>query len=130
MKKPGMIFDFNNENLIWDDVIVPMWRAGYNCLKPTLRRSEIKQVMQMTTDTKVTRESTEVIVKIMDSKHDKANLEDIAQSAHQLYMKEKIMHLHLLKYFEELFGVTLVKLNTDPVEIGINPDAKLLSSRY
>ena len=38
--------------------------------------------------------------------------------------------LHLLKNFEDLFNGTLGKWNTEPVEIKLNQDAKLLSSRY
>ena len=38
MDKLSMIFDFNNKNLIWEDIIVPMWRSGDNCPKPTSNR--------------------------------------------------------------------------------------------
>ena len=97
MKKLNMVVDFKNKNLIWDDTIVPMWIAVDDFPKPKLRRSEIKQGMKWTAETKVTREETERIDKIIDSKYKKANLDKITQSAHQLYVKEKVMLLHLLK---------------------------------
>ena len=40
------------------------------------------------------------------------------------------MLFHPLKGFEDLFYGTLGKWNTEPVEIKLNQDAKLLSSRY
>ena len=55
MKKLGVIVNFKNENLIWDDYIVPMWISGANILKPTLKRSKIKEVMQYTDNPRVTR---------------------------------------------------------------------------
>ena len=67
--------------------------------------------MQHTVKPRVTRESTEGVVKIIDSKYEKSNLKNSSQSAHQLYAKEKIMLLHLLKYFEDLFDGILGKWN-------------------
>ena len=59
--------------------------------------------MQQKDDTKVNREVTERTVKIIDSKYEKANLEEIYQPAHQLYAKEKVILLNLLKDIEDLF---------------------------
>ena len=42
MKKPGMVVNFNIENLIWNSFIIPMWRDGDNFLKPTLCRARKK----------------------------------------------------------------------------------------
>ena len=55
IKKLGMIVNFKNEKLIWDCVIVPMWRSGYNRPNPTLNKSEIKQVIQPKANSRVTR---------------------------------------------------------------------------
>ena len=59
--------------------------------------------MQQKDDTKVNREVTERTVKIIDSKYEKANLEEIYQPEHQLYAKEKVILLNLLKDIEDLF---------------------------
>ena len=75
--------------------------------------------MQRTSDPTVTTEATEIIVKILDNKYKKANLEEIYQSSHQLYAKEKVILLHLLKDFEYIFDGRLGKWNTYPVEIKI-----------
>ena len=42
MKKPGMIVNFKNEYLIWDYIIIPMWRDGANIPKHSLNRFKIK----------------------------------------------------------------------------------------
>ena len=82
MKKLVMIVGFNSKNSIW-----VIWRSWDNCLKPTLSRDKINQVMQHTAEPKVIRESTEVILKILDSKYKKSNLKEISQSEHQLNTK-------------------------------------------
>ena len=79
MKKLCMISEFNNENLIWEDLIIPMWRDIDNLPNPTLIRSEINQVMQRTADPNATREAVETIFKILDSEYEKSNLEEISQ---------------------------------------------------
>ena len=103
MKKLGIIVGVYNKNLIWDDVIVPTWRAEANFPKTTLSGAEIKQVVQWAAEPKVATEETEIIVKIIESKYEKANLEDISQSAHQVYVKEKFVLLHFIKDLEYLF---------------------------
>ena len=130
MKKLSIIVDFNNKNLIWYNVIVPMWITGSNLPKTTVIRSKTNQVMPRMSETKVTREAIERTVKIIDIKYEKSNLEEIYQSAHQLDTKEQVMFLHLIKDFEELFYLILGKWNTGPVEIKLKPDDKTLISRY
>ena len=56
-----------------------MWTAGDNCPTPKLSRYKIRQVMQRKDDPNVNMEATERIVKVLDSKYKKSNLEDIDQ---------------------------------------------------
>ena len=74
MKKLDMIVNLNNINLIWDNIIVPMWISRANHPTPTLNRSKIDKSMQEMDDLKITREATEIIVKILDIKYEKDNL--------------------------------------------------------
>ena len=67
MKKLGTIFNFNNKTLIRYNVIVSMGRDRDNHHKPTLNRSKIKQVMKQTAKPKVKKETTEIIVKHLNS---------------------------------------------------------------
>ena len=62
MNKLVMFVDFRNENLICEDVIVPMWSAGNNCPKPILKIVKIKPVAQQISDPIVTMENTERVV--------------------------------------------------------------------
>ena len=99
MNKFGIIVEFNNKDLICDDVIVPIWKARDNWHNTTLNRYKIKQLIQQADNPRVEREVTERIVKNIDSKYEKANLEEISQSAHQLDTKEQVVILNLLKDF-------------------------------
>ena len=99
MKKLGMIVNFKNKNLIWYDVIVPMWGDVTNHPKTPLNRAKIEQVIRWMDDTRVTSKATKIIVKMIYSKYKKVNLEEISQSAHQLDEKEQVMLIHLLKEF-------------------------------
>ena len=97
MKKLEIAFNFNNERLIHYDAIVPMGREGANHHNPTLNRSKIKQVVKQTKNPKVTKETTEIIVKHLNSQFKKMNLKGIYQSSHQLYAEEKVILLYQLK---------------------------------
>ena len=62
------------KNLIWDYIIVPIWRSGANCPNPKLNRAKIKPVIQRADDPGVAMEATEKNCKILDSKYEKVNL--------------------------------------------------------
>ena len=105
MKELGIIFAFNNEKLIWGDVILTMWISEANQPKNTLNRALIKQFIQKQSDTKVTRKETETIKnKYIYSQYKIYKLEDISQSSHKLVAEDQVMILHLLKYFKYVFG--------------------------
>ena len=49
--------------------------------KPTFSRAKIKQIMTQTAEPIATREATEWIVKILDSKYEKEDLDQVAADA-------------------------------------------------
>ena len=57
------------------------------------------------------------MVKILDSKYEKANLNKIVEAANNLDANQKQMLLKLLKQYETLFDGTLGRWNTTPVNI-------------
>ena len=116
--------------VIWNDTTVPMWNRDVDRPTPTLFRNELREVVKQTAEPKVTRRATDRMVKILDSKYEKANLEEIAAAAHQLTDSEQQMLYKLLKEYEDLFDGTLGKWNTEPVHVEMKPDAKPSSSRY
>ena len=130
MRKIGCITDYNKGTLIWNDTTVPMWNRDVDRPTPTLFRNELREVVKQTAEPKVTRRATDRMVKILDSKYEKANLEEIAAAAHQLTDSEQQMLYKLLKEYEDLFDGTLGKWNTEPVHVEMKPDAKPSSSRY
>ena len=75
------------KKLIWDNVIVPMRRARAKNLISKGSRAKLNQGIKRKSATRVTRETTERIVKIIDSKYEKANVERISQSTHKLDAK-------------------------------------------
>jgi hypothetical protein len=90
----------------------------------------IKQIMTQTAEPIATQEATERIVRILDSKYEKADLDQVAAGAEELDEHQQNKLLSLLKDFEYLFDGTLGKWNTDPIDIETNPDQKPSSARY
>ncbi len=111
---------------------IPMWTIADRDSKsnPTFNRDELRQFIQQTAEPKVTQEATKRMVKILDSDYKKANLKEIAFSAHQLNKDEQFMLLALLKDFEDLIDGMLGKWQTEPVHIELKERAKPTSSRY
>ena len=130
MVKLGLITDYERKVLMWDGVSVPMRSVYHTDSKPTFSRAEIKQIMTQTAEPIATREATERIVRILDSKYEKADLEQVAANAEDLDENQQKKLLSLLKDFEDLFDGTLGKWDTDPIDIETKPDHKPSSARY
>jgi protein tyrosine/serine phosphatase len=77
----GLITDYKRKVLIWDEVSVPMRSVYHTDSKPTFSRAKIKQIMTQTAEPIATREATEWIVRILDSKYEKADLDQVAADA-------------------------------------------------
>ena len=130
MVKLGLITDYKRKVLIWDEVSVPMRSVYHTDSKPTFSRAEIKQIMTQTAEPIATQEATERIVRILNSKYEKTDLDQVAAGAEELDEHQQKKLLSLLKDFEDLFDGTLGKWNTDPIDIETKPDHKPSSARY
>jgi len=132
MVKLGLITNYKRKVLIWDEVSVPMRSVYHTDSKPTFSRAEIiKQIMTQTAEQITTQEATERIVRILNRKYKKADLDQVAAGAEELDEHQQKKLLSLLKDFEDLFdGSTLGKWNTDPIDIETKPDHKPSSARY
>jgi hypothetical protein len=87
--------------------------------------------MTQTAEPIATQEATEQIVRILNSKYEKTDLDQVAAGAEELDEHQQKKLLSLLKDFEDLFdGSTLGKWNTDPIDIETKPDHKPSSARY
>jgi hypothetical protein len=130
MCKLGLITDFKNNTLIWEDTSIPMRTSQEETGNPQFRKHELKEIIKQTAEPLATQQATERAVKILDSTYEKANLEEIAANAVDLDKDEKELLLSLLKDFEDLFDGTLGHWDTEPVNIELKADAKPVSSRY
>jgi hypothetical protein len=128
--KLGLITDYKRKVLIWDEVSVPMRSVYHTDSKPTFSLAEIKQIMTQTAEPITTQEATERIVRILNSKYEKTDLDQVAAGAEELDEHQQKKLLSLLKDFEDLFDGTLGKWNTDPIDIETKPDHKPSSARY
>ena len=114
----------------WEDQLVPM-KSFSNIWKdkhPT--RKELQATILRSVEPKATKEATERVVKILDSKYEKADLNKIVDDANNLNRQQKQKLLKLLKQFETLFDGTLGKWKTKPVKIETRSDSKPVNSRW
>ena len=86
-------------------------------------------VMQ-NTDTAPTRESTERVVRNLDSTYERSNLDKVVSSAPQLNHEERKLLLGLLNDFEGLFYIMLGKWDTESVDLELKPNSKPFDGRY
>ena len=73
---------------------------------------------------------TERVLKILNSTYSKAKLDDVAADAVQLDTNKRENLLVLIKEFDDLFDVTLVKRDTFQINLEVNPVSKQLHARY
>ena len=87
---------FSNGTIKWEDQVVPMknfqriWKDDHPSKKEL--RSTILRLIEL----RSTRKATERVVKILDSKYEKANLNKIVEGAKNLDKNQKQMLLKLL----------------------------------
>jgi len=81
--------------------------------------------MTQTAEPIATQEATERIVRILNSKYKKADLDqEVAAGAEELDKPQQQKLLSLLKDFEDLFDGTLGNWNTEPIDIELKPEHK------
>ena len=108
---------FSDGTIKWEDQVVPMknfqriWKNDHP-LKKELRSTILRLI-----EPKTTKEATERVVKILDSKYEKANLNKIVEGAKNLDKDQKQILLKLLMQYKTLFDGTLGRWNTTPVNI-------------
>ena len=83
-----------------------------------------------TTEPASTIEATEILVKIIDSNYAKAEIKQVDDNSTHMNAEEITQLLRLIKYFEELFDGTLVKWDTDPINLELRTSYKPFNSKY
>ena len=121
---------FSDGTIKWEDQVVPMknfqriWKDDHPSKK------ELRSTILRSIEPKSTKEATERVVKILDSKYKKVNLNEIVANAKNLEKDQKKMLLKLLKQYKTLFDGTLGRWNTTPVNIELRSNSKPVNAKW
>ena len=91
---------------------------------------KMHEMVMQAAETASTRKYTERVVKIIESTYSKANLDKVSKSSVQPKYEHNKELLGTINEFENLFGGTLGKWDTKPVDIEINTIHKPFNGRY
>ena len=122
----GIQIDFQEKKLKWDGAELEM--RDFRSKKPT--RKEIKTVLRAAQEPIMTMKETRRLVKILDSVYEKADLQEVVDSAKHINDLQKKMLYKLLKKYEEIFDGKLSKWKTEPVDFEFHEHAKPHNQRH
>ena len=95
MYKLGMDISFENKNISWEGIIIPM--RDFNKLKKyNMSKLELKAFISESAEPVVTEKATKRIIKILDANYQKADLRLVAQQATHLNPRQTEMFYNLL----------------------------------
>ena len=94
-----------------------------------IERAWIANNNVMINEPKSTLEATQRVVKILDAKYEKADLNAVVDNCKHLSVPDQKKLLKLLTEFEDLFDGTLGDWDTEPVSLKLKEDAKLYHGR-
>ena len=123
MKEWGIDLSFCKKTITIDGIILPMRNIS------SLTKSKIKTAWSLNNslahEPQSTAEAMQRIVKILDAKYEKADLQSIVKdNCSHLKVNEQTLLLELLTKFESLFDGTLGDWNTAPVSFELKEGAK------
>ena len=120
--------DFKKSSVNWEGIEIPM--RDFQRLKDLkMSHDEVNAIIKGSVEPLVTQEATERMVRILDSKYEKANLSNVVASTTHLTDVEKQKLYKLLVKYEDLFDGTLGEWKTEPVDFELVDDAKPHSKR-
>ena len=120
---------FDKQKVIWEGIEIPM--RDFNRLRRwNLSKYEVKAIIQEMKEPIVTKRATERMIKILDSKYEKADVKQVIDGAMHLNEREKSLLYKLLTNYLDVFDGTLGAWKTDPVDFEMVDGAKPHSKRY
>ena len=125
----NIILNLKNQVITIDEIELPMRNIDQ---LPTSRKQALDFNISLATNTepKSTAEATARVVKILDAKYEKADLQAVIKNnCTHLTLEDQRILLDLLKEFEELFDGTLGDWNTKPVSFELKEGAKPYQGR-
>ena len=125
----GVILDFKKSLVNWEGIDIPM--RDFQKLKDLkMSTDEVNAIIKGSAEPLITEQATERMVRILDSKYEKANLSKVvAQTTHLSDIEKQKLYKLLVKY-EDLFDGTLGEWKTEPVDFELVDDAKPHSQRH
>ena len=124
-----MDISFARKSVSWEGIEIPM--RGFKKLKKwNISKMEMKAIIQESSEPIVTQEATERILKILDSKYEKANLRLVVEVAKHLTPIEREKLYKLLIKYQDIFDGSLGAWKTDDVDFKMKEGAKPFSQRY
>ena len=121
MNELGIVLNLKEKTITIDEIILPMRNIN------NLSKSKIKSLVMHTKlaqEPKSTEEATQRIIKILDAKYEKADLQAIVKNnCSHLNSNEQKLLLELLTEFEPLFDGTLGAWKTTPVSFQLKEGA-------
>jgi len=125
----GVNLDFRKSVVDWEGIEVPM--KDFQKLKELkMSRDEVNAIIKGSAEPLITQAATERMVRILDSKYEKANLSHVVASTTHLTAIEKKKLYQLLVKYEDLFDGTLGEWKTEPVDFELVDGAKPHSQRH
>ena len=118
MAEMGLLINYSDNTIAWEADVLPMREHG-SVQDPSLP----KQIVESLNEAQAIREATSRVVKILDAKYTKANLETVIPSYNHLSKTEQAKLYKLLKSYEPLFDGTLGTWNCRPVSLELKANA-------
>jgi transposase InsO family protein len=114
----GMIIDFNEKHIMWNDVAVPMRRSNAN-----IKRDFYIQ------ESEAIKAAEKRIERILDAKYEPADLDKIVEESSHLDDQEKLQLREVLEEYKTLFDGTLGKWTGTPLSIELREGVKPYHAR-
>ena len=125
LKDLGIVQNFRTKEIDINDIIVPMRDITKLSTRAKLERAWMANNSVMIHEPKSTLEATQWVVKILDAKYEKADLNAVVtNNCKHLSIPDQEKLLKLLTEFEDLFNGTLGDWDTEPVSLKLMEGAK------
>ena len=125
LKELGIVLNFRTKEIDIDEIILPMRDISKLSTRAKIERAWMANNNVMIHEPKSTLEATQRVVKILDAKYEKADLNAVvADNCKHLSVPDQEKLLKLLTKFEDLFDGTLGDWDTEPVSLKLKEGAK------
>ena len=119
----GIILDCKNKIITIDEISLPMRNIDSLLTKSKVKRALVSHSV-LSQEPQSTEEATQRVVKILDAKYEKADIQAIVKdNCTHLNPKHKRLLLEVIKRFETILEGTLGDWKTKPVSLQVRPES-------